>query len=162
MDGGTGLLTPYESEHIVQSLSAVSLERIGDSDWFTHHRSLSRLNTQIHHSALTHHDEFTIEQLTLHDKASVLIGSLLVSEKWRESVLPIILNNGADMKLTQTTAMKTYFILYHELVLINIFECAAFHATFLAAAKDDIVELIDYWQPPHQHCNGTNEAADSG
>eukprot|EP00884_Botryococcus_braunii_P023017 jgi/Botrbrau1/939/Bobra.0167s0050.1 len=113
-----GLLNAYEAERIVQGLVVSRVEEVGTEAWFKQHAAIEKLNLQAHFNAQQHADEFVVEALVSHDKLGALIHDLLVTEAWKEQVLPLTFSHLAN----NTDSITAYILLYHEAALANLLE----------------------------------------
>jgi hypothetical protein len=132
-------LTPYEAEHIVDSLECLDFESIGTPKWLKQHSRIERLNAQAHRQAKDGTDEFVVDHLTTLGKIPVLIHSLLSIELWKAKVFPHL-----EEHVCKLSALRSYVPIYHEASCINLLECCMFHRTSCEAAEDSVIDLIDY------------------
>jgi hypothetical protein len=84
-----------------------------------------------------------LEALITFEKIDVLIYDLVLIEAWREGVFPLLFDELAG-DARRSSAMRCYFVLYHEATVVNLLEVVCYHAHALAAAKDATLDLLDY------------------
>ena len=77
------LLSVFESERLVESLHPLDISDVGSPAWLAQADAVHRLSSQAHLDALTHHDEYIVDCLLLHDKLPVLIHQLLTIEAYQ-------------------------------------------------------------------------------
>ena len=133
------LMTPYEAEHLVNSVKRVKVEEYGGKLWVDQHYSLDRLNLQAHKNALHSTDEFVMNAFSVQNKVKDVIYNLLVSETWKNNVFPLLKSH-----LLSVSGVKGYVLLYHEAMLCNLLEIMLFHKVACEAADDSLLELVDY------------------
>ncbi|KAJ1447044.1 hypothetical protein M885DRAFT_472257 [Pelagophyceae sp. CCMP2097] len=141
--GSGHVLLANEAERIVEGLKRFKLVDVGSSAWMAQHADIEKLNQQAHASARDKMDEFVLEALITFEKIDLLIYDLVLIEAWREGVFPLLFDELAgDSK--RSSAMRCYFVLYHEATVVNLLEVVCYHAHALAAAKDATLDLLDY------------------
>lgn len=133
------ILDVNEAERYVETLKKFQIEEIGNSEWMEQHRKIEKLNLQAHQSALSNSDEFILEAIITFDKLDVLINELLIIEIWKENIYNLLLE-----LLAGRNTMRTYFILYHEAILVNFFEIILFHKHVCENGGEKLIELVDY------------------
>jgi hypothetical protein len=138
-DANTLFLSPYEAEAYVEGLQEFPLEEIGSSEWIKQHEKIEKLNLQAHQSAQAHADEYIMEACLTFDKIETLLKELLNIEGWKEFAFP-------KMKeaVAKNSHLKAYFCLYHECVLLNLFEVFLYHEHVCEALGESLIEIIDY------------------
>lgn len=132
-------LSPYEAEHMVQSLQEIDIKEYGSKQWFRQHETLDRLNIQAHKNALGSTDEFVMDAFVTHDKLLLLVQDLITAETWKLKVLPLIKKDVASL-----STVKSYMCMYHESSVCNLLEIMLYHRTACESSEDALVELIDY------------------
>ena len=135
---GSVLLQP-EAERLVEEIKVYGIEDIGTAGWTRQHQNLEKLNMQAQVCVMNQADEFVVEALIDHEKVSILIHDLLVTEAWKEKVLPLVQDD-----LAGSHYVKLYLIMYHEAIVLGLLEKAFFTSTAVAAGGDMLVELADY------------------
>ena len=134
------LLTQYESEEIIsKKLKEIPFDLIGSGDFIQHHAYLSKINMQEMKNILTGGEDVIMTQFIDHDKLKMLIKELYTLNTFKEKVYPTI-----KEKLIKYCTIKTYFILYHEAILVNLIENFLYSITACQAAEDYIVDVIEY------------------
>lgn len=73
------------------------------------------------------------------DKVELLLRELLNIEAWKEFAFPKLKEQVAEK-----SHLKAYFCLYHECVLINLFEVFLYHEHVCEALGESLIEVIDY------------------
>lgn len=148
LSGGAGgpspamLVLPMEAEALVEALSTFSVSEVGNDAWHRQRTALERLNLQAHQNVQSKSDEFVKSFLISHDKLPTLVHELLVTEVWREMVLPRL---GAECFESSAARTNIYLAVYHEAVLVNILESALFHREACEALGDvAALEVVDY------------------
>ncbi|TPX32886.1 hypothetical protein SmJEL517_g04092 [Synchytrium microbalum] len=134
-----GNLVASEAESLIERLSRQSISDVGSSKWTRQHQDLERLNIQAHYNVLNQNEEFITEALITFDKIPTLIHELLVINLWKTKVLPLIANS-----LPKEHAVKLYFVMYHEAILVNLLEIVMYSKSSCLAAGDTILDVIDY------------------
>ena len=134
------LLTQYESEEIIsKKLIEIPFDLIGSGEFIQHHAYLSKLNMQEMKNILTGGEDVIMTQFIDHDKLKLLIKELYTLNTFKEKIYPTI-----KEKLIKNCTIKTYFILYHEAILVNLIENFLYSITACQAADDYIVDVIEY------------------
>ena len=134
------LLSVYESERLVESLVLVDVSQVGSRQWAAQSDAVQRLNAQAHLDAVTHHDEYIVDCVLLHDKLPVLVHQLLTMEAFHGSVVPHL-----TPLLSPLQQLRLYLLLFHQATLCNFIECLLYHPSLLLHASDDVlIELTDY------------------
>jgi len=84
------VLSPYEADHIVQSLETFPLEEVGSSKFmYMYAYQLERLSLQAHACAQSNasdsilQEEFVVESILNFEKIPILVQTLLTVELWR-------------------------------------------------------------------------------
>lgn len=129
----------FEAERLVEQLESNSIKEYGGRTWIKQHKVLTRLNLQAHINAAMRGDEYIMESLATFDKVKTLIEELLISEIWKDNLLPLLKTHILD-----NASMKGYLVLFHEAVLANLLENICFHRTAVDAAGEHLIELMDY------------------
>ncbi|ORC89758.1 zinc finger, MYND-type containing 10 [Trypanosoma theileri] len=138
MEFSGSTLSPSEVEILVQQLKPIPIERVGTAEWKEQREAIERLNMCTHSNAVQKKDDTVKAFLIEHEKLPVLLHELLVMEVWRQRVLPLVM----DVVAQNPTAM--YMYVYYEMVLLNLFECIAFHEEVVEALDEDVLELLSY------------------
>ena len=134
------LMTQFESEEIIsKKIKEISFETIGSSEFIEHHALLNKLNMQEMKNILTGGEDIIMTQFIDHDKLKLLIKELYIINTFKEKVYPTIKD-----KIIKLCSIKTYFILYHEAVLVNLIENFLYSITACQAAEDYLVDVIEY------------------
>ena len=66
-------ISPYEAEHIVESLNEIDLKEYGSKEWFAQHEKLDRLNIQAHKNALGGSEEYIMDTFVTAGKINLLV-----------------------------------------------------------------------------------------
>ena len=134
------LMTQYESEEIIsKKIKEISFEQIGSGEFIEHHAYLSKLNMQEMKNILTGGEDIIMTQFIDHDKLKLLIKELYTINTFKEKVYPKI-----KEKIINLNTIKTYFILYHEAVIVNLLESFLYSITACQASEDYLVDVIEY------------------
>ena len=134
------LMTQYESEEIISKrINEITFDMIGSGDFIQHHAYLNKLNMQEMKNILTGGEDIIMTQFIDHDKLKLLIKELYTVNTFKEKVYPTIKD-----KIIKLCSIKTYFILYHEAVLVNLIENFLYSITACQAAEDYLVDVIEY------------------
>ena len=134
------LMTQYESEEIIsKKIKEISFEKIGSAEFIQHHAYLSKLNMQEMKNILTGGEDIIMIQFIDHDKLKLLIKELYTINTFKEKVYPTIKD-----KIIILSSIKTYFILYHEAVIVNLLENFLYSITACQASEDYLVDVIEY------------------
>ena len=134
------LMTQYESEEIIsKKINEISFEKIGSAEFIQHHAYLSKLNMQEMKNILTGGEDVVMTQFIDHDKLKLLIKELYIINTFKEKIYPNI-----KEKIINLCSIKSYFILYHEAVLVNLIENFLYSITACQAAEDYLVDVIEY------------------
>lgn len=72
-------------------------------------------------------------------KMELLVHELLVSDAWQRNVLPFL-----SKDLSSKDSLRTYFLHYHEAVLINLLEVVFFNKDAVLACGESLLDLVDY------------------
>ena len=132
------MLAP-EAERIVEGLRVWKVDEVARKGWMRYHQELEKLNMQAQISVTSQSDEFVVEALIDQEKIPVLIHDLLVTEVWKEKVLPLV-----QEELGSSHYVKLYLVVYHEAVVISLLEKAFYHAAAVSSGGDMLLELADY------------------
>lgn len=143
------LVDPSEAERLVEGLRIFPLEEVGSSAWLGQHQVMERLNMQAHQSAASNSDEYVFEAILTFGKIEVLIQDLITIEAWKEHVYPVLLGD-----LAGRNTMRTYFILYHEATLVNLFEIIFYHKHSFESCGEKMIEMVDYCARKLTRLNG--------
>lgn len=138
-DPRASVLMQPEAERMVQELRLMPLEELGAAAWTKQHQTLEKLNMQAQISVMNQGDEFVVEALIDHEKIQLLIQDLIITEAWKEKVLPLVQD-----ELAAGHYVKLYLIMYHEAIVLGLLEKAFFTSTAVIAGGDMLVELADY------------------
>ena len=134
------LMTQYESEEIIsKKINEITYEQIGSGEFIRHHAYLSKLNMQEMKNILTGGEDIIMTQFIDHDKLKLLIKELYTINTFKEKVYPTIKD-----KIINLSSIKSYFILYHEAVIINLLENFLYSITACQACEDYLVDVIEY------------------
>ena len=134
------LMTQYESEEIIsKKITEISFQQIGSAEFIQHHALLSKLNMQEMKNILTGGEDIIMTQFIDHDKLKLLIKELYTINTFKEKVYPTIKD-----KIILLNSIKTYFILYHEAVIVNLLENFLYSITACQASEDYLVDVIEY------------------
>jgi len=134
------LMTQYESEEIISKrINEISFETIGSGEFIQHHAYLNKLNMQEMKNILTGGEDIIMTQFIDNDKLKLLIKELYTVNTFKEKVYPTIKD-----KIIKLCSIKSYFILYHEAVLVNLIENFLYSITACQAAEDYLVDVIEY------------------
>ena len=134
------LMNQYESEEIIsKKIKEISFEKIGSAEFIQHHAYLSKLNMQEMKNILTGGEDIIMTQFIDHDKLKLLIKELYTINTFKEKVYPTIKD-----KIIILSSIKTYFILYHEAVIVNLLENFLYSITACQASEDYLVDVIEY------------------
>ncbi|ESN99688.1 hypothetical protein HELRODRAFT_176448 [Helobdella robusta] len=139
MDKNQVLLAP-EAEAYVESLSIFDVTEIGSPRWLQQHEYVEKLNMQAMCNALQNEDEFIKEFLITYEKLNVLVADLIIIDLWKAKVFPKLLKNLNENGQT----FPFYFILYHELTVVNLLETVLYHQNSCEAVSEVSLDLIDY------------------
>jgi hypothetical protein len=124
------------------------------------HDALARLNVQTHASAQTASDDYVLSAFLTFDKLPTLLHDLLLSEAWRDNVLPLLAPALAER--AGTTTMRAYFVLHHEEVVFNMLESFLYHDYAAEALGDALIDLVDYCTRAVAHLIALNNAVLAG
>ena len=134
------LMTQYESEEIIsKKITEITFEQIGSSEFIKHHAYLSKLNMQEMKNILTGGEDIIMTQFIDHDKLKLLIKELYTINAFKEKIYPTIKD-----KIINLSSIKSYFILYHEAVIVNLLENFLYSITACQACEDYLVDVIEY------------------
>ena len=134
------LMTQYESEEIIsKKINEISFEKIGSAEFIQHHAYLSKLNMQEMKNILTGGEDIIMTQFIDNDKLKLLIKELYIINTFKEKIYQNI-----KEKIINLCSIKSYFILYHEAVLVNLIENFLYSITACQAAEDYLVDVIEY------------------
>ena len=134
------LMTQYESEEIIsKKITEITFEQIGSGEFIRHHAYLSKLNMQEMKNILTGGEDIIMTQFIDHDKLKLLIKELYTINTFKEKIYPTIKDTIINL-----SSLKTYFILYHEAVLVNLLENFLYSITACQACEDYLVDVIEY------------------
>ena len=143
------ILSVADAERYVEELREFTIEEVGSDKWMAQHERIEKLNLQAHHCAMSNSDEFVLEALLTFDKLKVLIHDLVVTEAWVDLVFPTIME-----ELAGKNAMRTYFVLYHQASLVNLFEVLMYHKHVCEAGGEMMMEMVDYCARKMMRLNG--------
>lgn len=146
---GPYTVDPSEAERLVEALKIFSIEEVGSSAWLVQHEAMERLNMQSHQSAASNSDEYVLEAIMTFGKIDVLINDLITIEAWKEQVYPLLSEN-----LAGRNTIRTYFILYHEATVVNLFEILLYHKHVCESCGEKVIELVDYCARKLTRLNG--------
>ncbi len=133
------VLTNFEAEDIISKLSKVTLDEFGSEKMLKKHNNLERLNMQSIKNALLGGEDFILETFVQYEKIKDLITELYLSWAFKKYIYPKIAKEIMDLN-----SVKTYIILYHEAVIVNLLENFFFHVTACTTAEEHIVDIIEY------------------
>ncbi|KAK3779046.1 hypothetical protein RRG08_017698, partial [Elysia crispata] len=134
------VLLSVEAEAYVEHLEEYSLPDIGSSRWFQQHEHLEKLNMQAVVNAAAKEDEFVKDFFISHDKITLLIKDLLMTEIWKQHIFPELI----DMEFKPKTTFPLYMVLYHEATVVNLLETMMFYKETCEVADDSVLDLVDY------------------
>jgi hypothetical protein len=134
-----GPLNALEADRYCEELRPFAFVDMGDARWVQQHEFLTQLNLQAHVNASQQRDEFVLEAFVLHEKLPLLIRELVACELWKQNAYPLLKG-----WLAENNSIKSYLLLYHEGVLVNLLEALLYHKQACDASGDLIVELVDY------------------
>lgn len=133
------VLTNFEAEEIISKLPKINLEEFGSEKMIKKHNSLERLNMQSIKNALLGGEDFILETFVQHEKIKDLITELYLCWAFKKYIYPQIAK-----EIIEINSIKTYIILYHEAVIVNLLENFFFHATACTTAEEHVVDIIEY------------------
>ena len=89
------IITPFEMQHLISSLSKLDVTLYGSAEWLRHHEKIEKLNNQGHRNALNGDEKGMVEDFVTggdsgNNQVETLIHDLLVSEAWKDNVFPVI------------------------------------------------------------------------
>jgi len=128
-----------EAERLVEGLRAFDPQDIGNAEWMQQHTDIEKLNVQAQMSIVSNSDEFVAEAILTFEKFDVLVHELLVCEAWKEQVFDDLVKI-----LASKNNVKTYFVLYHEALIISLLEKVMYHSSCMDAPAEALLELADY------------------
>ena len=150
-----------EAEAYIQALESIRMEDVGSEKWMRQHDHIEKLNMQALCNALNNEDEFVKEFLINHDKLSMLVADLIITDLWKKKVFPKLSEAIKESKAT----FPFYFILYHELTVMTLLECVLYHQDSCQALDDSSFDLVDYCYSKitqlltnGHYCNDVNSA----
>lgn len=130
-----------EIDHLVRSLKAFIPEDVGSSAWLEQHHALESLGLQARADAAAARDEPVKEAFVLHDRVSLLIADLLVTEAWTQRALPAL----RDVVAARGGALVSAAITSHAGVVAGLLEVLLHHPDATAALSEDAaLELCDW------------------
>ena len=94
---------------------------------------------QAHCNAMLRSDEYVMESFCTFDKIKILIYDLLMTEVWKENILPLM-----KSKLCVASSFRSYTSVYHEAVLCNLIEILFFHKSSVECGEEYLIDLIEY------------------
>ncbi len=113
-------LSAGDVERAAKALRAFPISQIGSDDWIAQHHVLEQMNVAAHANARSSSDDFVLAALLTFEKLPLLIHELCAIARFRQSVLPCIVN---DNRLADSTShVRLYFCLYHEATILNLLE----------------------------------------
>jgi len=133
------VLTNFEAEDIISKLPKLSLEEFGSEKMIKKHNNIERVNMQSIKNALLGGEDFILETFVQFEKIKDLISELYLSWGFKKYIYPKI-----DKEILEINSVKTYIILYHEAVIVNLLENFFFHVTACTTADEHIVDMIEY------------------
>ncbi|RUS71390.1 hypothetical protein EGW08_020845 [Elysia chlorotica] len=134
------VLLSVEAEAYVEHLEEYALPDIGSSRWFQQHEHLEKLNMQAVVNASAKEDEYVKDFFISHDKITLLIKDLLMTEIWKQHIFPELI----DMEFKPKTTFSLYMVLYHEATVVNLLETMMFYKETCEVADDSVLDLVDY------------------
>ena len=137
----SNILTLYEAEHYVESLTLFSFKDIGSTSFLNENKKIEALNRTAHYHAIyQQHDEYIVNLFNTHQKIDILIGNLIQLELWNLNILPLLIKESSQLK------SALYIIQYTEVTYINLLEVLLYHEySFQCIKSDDVLlELSDY------------------
>lgn len=136
----TPVLYASEAEAYVQSLETFDLTDIGSSKWLQQHEYVEKLNMQALCNAFQNEDEFVKEFLITYEKIPVLVYDAITTEIWKNKIFPKIMISVEDREVV----FPFYFILHHEVTVVNLLETVLFHQSACETLNDLALDLVDY------------------
>ena len=133
------ILTNFEAEEIISKLPKLTLEEFGSEKMLKKHNSIERLNMQSIKNALLGGEDFILETFVQYEKIKDLITELYISWAFKKHIYPKIAK-----EIIEINSVKTYIILYHEAIIVNLLENFFFHVTACSTAEEYIVDIIEY------------------
>ena len=71
--------------------------------WYAQHETFEKLNVQAHKNAMNQTDEFVNDSLVTFDKIKTVVYDLLVTEVWKDKVLPLLKD-----RLCECNSVRSY------------------------------------------------------
>lgn len=138
MEYSKGAYSPVEAELAIRELLPIPVGEIGSEKWKNQREAIERLNVCSHSNAVEKVDDYVKSFLIEHEKLPTILHELLVTEAFRQRMLPEIMDEVAG------SPTAAYFYCNYESVLVNLLECICFYEEVIMGFGDDIVELVDY------------------
>ncbi|KAI9013115.1 hypothetical protein BC832DRAFT_590074 [Gaertneriomyces semiglobifer] len=133
-------VSAYEAERIAEQLRTYRLEDVGNDKWLAHHQVVEKLNIQAHYNVSMNNEEFVTEALILYDKIPALIHDLILTDIWKTRIFPKI----PPEAISTEESLRIYFLLYHEVTVLNLLEIVLYKQEACVAAGDPVLDLVDY------------------
>lgn len=133
------VLTNFEADDIIEKLQSLTIQEYGSEKMMRQHASLERLNMQSVKNALAGGEDFILEGFVQHEKLKSLIAELFVTNYYKWNIYPRIKD-----KINTISHVKSYILLYHEAVVINLLENFFYYATACQQADDYVVDILEY------------------
>lgn len=90
-------------------------------------------------NAMVRSDEFIMESCVTFDKVKLLVYDLIMSEMWKQYVLPHMKHHICTL-----SSIRSYSAVQHEAIVCNILQLILFHRTAVEAADNYLLEVVDY------------------
>ncbi|XP_043204936.1 zinc finger MYND domain-containing protein 10-like [Amphibalanus amphitrite] len=141
------IISAFEAESYVESLECLKIEEIGSPRWITLHERLESLNMQALLEAQGQKEEYVKDLIISRDKLAFLVKDLIMTEVWRDKILPEILSQNKKPK----TSIGIYVVMHHEVTVLSLLEVMTFR--FQSSVKPDsavealgdlVLDVIDY------------------
>lgn len=132
------IFSPADAELAVRELKAFPMSEVGSSKWKTQRETIERLNMCSHSNTVKQVDDYVKSFLVEHNALPLVLHELLVSEVFRQRVLPSV------TEIIANSPTAAYLYCHYESVLVNLLECVCFYDEVVLGFGDDILELIDY------------------
>ena len=101
-------ITPFETEYLVKALCERDIREFGGKEWFAQYEALYKLNLQAHRNAKARADEYVQDSMVTFDKVRTIIYSLIMSETWKNRVLPLCLDQVASLHSIRSYTLVSF------------------------------------------------------
>ena len=126
---------------MVKSIAPILPEDVGSGSWQHQQHNLEALNVQAHVDAKHGRNEFVKSLIVGHDKMSLLVANLIVSESWLDKAYPDI----KDQLSTCKDPVLYLAVLRQEVILANLIEIFVHHADAATAmSEESAIELVEW------------------